>query len=194
MKFKRFFIKEASSFLLNTSSIRFDVIDRLENRIYVTIGKMGIINANFIFESERGEIIIGDNVNLGGVTFICRNRIEIHNDVTMAWGITIYDHNSHSIYWEKRSGDNKQSYDDYVNFNGITVIRKNWDGVLDAPIVIESKVWIGFDVTILKGVTIGEGAVIGAKSVVTKNVKAWTVVAGNPAVIVKYLPEYTEVK
>ena len=50
--------------------------------------------------------------------------------------------------------------------------------------------WIGFDVTILKGVTIGEGAVIGAKSVVTKDVEPWTVVAGNPAVVVKYLPEY----
>ena len=45
------------------------------------------------------------------------------------------------------------------------------------------------NVIILKGVTIGEGAVVGAGSVVTKDVPAWTVVAGNPAKVVKELKE-----
>ncbi|GGF08351.1 acyltransferase [Flavobacterium limi] len=190
-RYQNYFTKEDSTFMKNCT-IRFDVIDQIENRQYITIGEKGIINANFIFESARGEIIIGNNVHLGGVTFISRNKIEIHNDVTMAWGITIYDHNSHSIYWEERKSDNHQCYDDYINCNGNNVANKNWSYVADAPIVIESKVWIGFGVTILKGVTVGEGAVIGAKSVVTKNVEPWTVVVGNPAVIVKYLPEYNK--
>ena len=47
--------------------------------------------------------------------------------------------------------------------------------------------WIGFDALILKGVHIGEGAIVGARSVVTSNVEPYTVVAGNPAVIVKRL-------
>jgi maltose O-acetyltransferase len=47
--------------------------------------------------------------------------------------------------------------------------------------VIEDDVWIGFNSTILKGVTIGKGAVVGAGSVVTKDVAAYTIVAGNPA-------------
>lgn len=55
------------------------------------------------------------------------------------------------------------------------------------PIVIEDKAWIGFDSTILKGVTIGEGSVVGAKSVVTRNVDPYTVVAGNPAKVVRKL-------
>lgn len=193
-KYKSYFEKEDSTFVLSNSSIRFDVIDKIENRKYVTIGQKGIINAHFIFESEKGEVIIGDNVHLGGVTFISRNKIEIQDDVTMAWGITIYDHNSHSIYWEERKNDNQQCYDDYVNCNGNNVANKDWSCVADAAIVIESKVWIGFNVTILKGVTIGEGSVIGAKSVVTKNVEPWTVIAGNPAVVVKYLPEYNKKK
>ena len=193
-KYKNYFEKEDSTFVLNNSSIRFDVIDKIENRKYVTIGQKGIINANFIFESENGEVTIGDNVHLGGVTFISRNKIEIHNDVTMAWGITIYDHNSHSIFWEERKNDNQQCYDDYINNNKNNIVNKDWSCVADAPVVIESKVWIGFDVIILKGVTVGEGAVIGAKSVVTKDVEPWTVVAGNPAVIVKYLPEYSKAK
>ena len=193
-KYENYFKKGDSTFMRGNSSIRFDVIDKIENRKYISIGERGIINAHFIFESEKGEVIIGDNVHLGGVTFICRNKIEVHNDVTMAWGIVIYDHNSHSIYWEERKNDNQQCYDDYVNCNGNNVVNKDWSFVADAPVVIESKVWIGFDVTILKGVTVGEGAVIAAKSVVTKNVEPWTVVAGNPAVVVKYLPEYNKEK
>lgn len=193
-KYTNYFEKNESTFMLHNSSIRFDVPDKIENRKYVTIGKKGIISAHFIFESEKGEIIIGDNVHLGGVTFISRNKIEIKNDVTMAWGITIYDHNSHSIYWEERKKDNQQCYDDYINYNSNNVSNKDWAYVEDAPVLIESKVWIGFDVTILKGVNVGEGSVIGAKSVVTKNVEPWTVVAGNPAKIVKYLPEYSKKK
>lgn len=192
-KYKNYFTKKDTTFMQN-STIRFDVVDQIEDRKYVTIGEKGIINAHFIFESGKGEIVIGNNVHLGGVTFISRNKIEIHNDVTMAWGIMIYDHNSHSVNWEDRKNDNQQCYDDYMNYNGNNVVNKDWSFVVDAPIVIESKVWVGFDATILKGVKIGEGAVIGAKSVVTKNVEPWTVVAGNPAVVVKYLPEYNQEK
>lgn len=52
--------------------------------------------------------------------------------------------------------------------------------------MIENDVWIGHDVTILRGVTIGNGAVIAAKSVVTKNVPPYAIVGGNPAKIIKY--------
>jgi len=54
------------------------------------------------------------------------------------------------------------------------------------PIVIEDDVWIGLDVTILSGVTIGQGSVIASNSVVSKNVEPYSIVAGNPAKIVKY--------
>nr|WP_262897922.1 hypothetical protein [Carboxylicivirga linearis] len=105
----------------------------------------------------------------------------------MAWDITIYDHNSHSIHWEHRKNDNHQCFHDYIKYNGNNIVNKDWSHVKSAPITIQDKVWIGLGVTILKGVTIGEGAVIGAKSVVTKDVPAWTVVAGNPARVVKQL-------
>lgn len=51
----------------------------------------------------------------------------------------------------------------------------------DLPICIKNDVWIGTGSIILKGVTIGNGAVVGAGSVVTKDVEAYTIVAGNPA-------------
>lgn len=158
-----------------------------EKRTYLTIGEKCLISSKFIFEALSGSISIGNNVHIGGAMFLCRTNIEIHNDVTMAWGITIYDHNSHSIYWDDRKEDNHNCYDDYLKYNGNNIVNKNWDNVISKPIVIHSKVWIGFNVTILKGVTIGEGAVIGACSVVTKDVEPWTVVGGNPAVLLKKL-------
>ena len=53
------------------------------------------------------------------------------------------------------------------------------------PIVIEDKVWIAADSFIGPGVTIGTGAIVGARSAVFKNVESWTVVGGNPAKVIK---------
>ncbi len=55
----------------------------------------------------------------------------------------------------------------------------------EKPVVIEDDVWIGSRVTILPGVTIGRGSVVGAAAVVTKDVPPYSVVAGNPAKVVK---------
>ena len=72
--------------------------------------------------------------------------------------------------------------------NGRNFIQnKDWSVVNSNPIKICDDVWIGMNVIILKGVTVGEGAIVGAGSVVTKDVPAWTVVAGNPARVVKVL-------
>jgi maltose O-acetyltransferase len=49
-----------------------------------------------------------------------------------------------------------------------------------APVVIEDDVWIGFNSSIMKGVTIGRGAIVGASSVITKDVSPYSIVVGNP--------------
>jgi acetyltransferase-like isoleucine patch superfamily enzyme len=169
------------------NGIRISHRTRTEPRTYVNVGSKCIINADFIFETEKGYIELGNNVHIGGATFICRSEITVGNDVTMAWGITIYDHDSHSVMWEKRKNDNHQCYDDFRKYNGNNIMQKDWSHVNSKPINIKDKAWLGFDVTVLKGVTIGEGAVVGAKAVVTRDVPDWCVVAGNPARIIKYL-------
>jgi acetyltransferase-like isoleucine patch superfamily enzyme len=57
------------------------------------------------------------------------------------------------------------------------------------PVRIEDSVWIGFRAAILKGVTIGEGAVVGAGAIVTEDVPPHTLVVGQPAQPVRKLPE-----
>jgi acetyltransferase-like isoleucine patch superfamily enzyme len=65
--------------------------------------------------------------------------------------------------------------------------RKDWTNVAISPVRVCDKVWVGFGASILPGVTIGEGAIVGAASVVTRDVAPWTVVAGNPARVIREL-------
>ena len=155
----------------------------------ITIGDDCMLSCNFIFESSKGEIEIGDRVFInGGTNIISRYKIKFGNDITVAWGCTFYDHNSHSLDWKERRNDMVQQFKDFKE-SGDFIKNKNWNGVKTRPITIEDKVWIGFDCTILNGVTIGEGAIVGAKSVVREDVEPWTIVAGNPARVIKKIKE-----
>jgi acetyltransferase-like isoleucine patch superfamily enzyme len=153
-------------------------------RPFIQVGKDSVIEGHFIFENKNGYIKVGDRTFIGGGTsFICIDNIEIGNDVMISWGCTIIDNNSHSLIWEERISDVldwKRGLDE----NDIGKY-KNWNVVKSAPVRIKDKVWVGFNVIILKGVTIGEGAIIAAGSVVTKDVPDYTIVAGNPAKPVK---------
>lgn len=64
-------------------------------------------------------------------------------------------------------------------------IPMNCQGVMDGKIIISDNCWIGYGSIILNNVTIGEGAVVGAGAIVTKDVPAYTIVGGSPAKIIK---------
>ena len=153
-------------------------------KVYLKIGTSSYVNGRFIFEKETGQISIGERVHIGESNFISIDSIEIGNDVTIAWGCLFYDHNSHSVNWNERAEDTLREIED-IKLYGNPIKNKDWSVVKHKPIIIKDKVWIGADCKILKGVTIGEGAVIGAGSVVTQDIKAWTVAAGNPAKIIR---------
>ncbi len=184
-KFKNQLNIDKSSIFSDNFIINFYI--KPEERNYVSIGENNVLNCRITFESKSGNVKIGNNAFISSANIICREHIEIGDDVTISWGVTIYDHDSHSIYWEKRKYDNFIHYKEAAK--GTFVNEKDWSHVISKAIIISNKVWIGFDSVILKGVKIGEGAVIGARSVVTKDVPAYTVVAGNPAKIVKYIQE-----
>ena len=58
----------------------------------------------------------------------------------------------------------------------------------EIQVTIEDDVWIGCQSVILRGITVGRGAIVGAGSIVTKDVPAWTIVAGNPARVIREIP------
>lgn len=145
----------------------------------VSIGHNSMIRCRIDFDSPGGAIIIGDRCYVGASHFVCHTSIVLGNDVIMSWGVTVVDHDSHSISWLERQRD-------ILDWN---IGVKHWNGVSVRPVVINDKVWIGFGATVLKGVTIGEGAVVGARSVVTRDVAPYTVVAGNPARVVRHLQQ-----
>jgi acetyltransferase-like isoleucine patch superfamily enzyme len=144
---------------------------RLPRWARLSIGKDSILHCKVSFDSKEGHITIGDRCFIGRSELVCHSRIHIGHDVIISWGVTIVDHNSHSLCWEERK-------DDVICWSrGV----KTWNDVRLAPVEIQDKVWIGFNVIVLKGVTIGEGAVVGAGAVVTRDVAPYTIVAGNPA-------------
>ena len=116
-------------------------------------------------------IELGDNIEINDDVHIAsRKSIKIGNNVLIASKVFITDHN-HGIYSGiKSSHPNIPPKDRYEPSN---------------EVVIGNNVWIGEGVIILPGITIGNGAIIGAGSVVTKNVKENTIVAGNPAMVIK---------
>lgn len=146
-----------------------------------------MIGCEFVFESDEGMITVGNHSFINaGTKLISRTGIDIGNNVTIAWGCTIYDHNSHSLSYLSRRKDIERQLSDYRSGKNF-IHSKDWSIVKSRKITIEDDAWIGFGVTILNGVTIGEGAIVSAMSVVRDNVEPWTIVAGNPAVIIKRL-------
>lgn len=135
------------------------------------IGSKSMVQTRVVFERDSAVFSVGNRsfVGLGVVT--CAERIEIGDDVLIAWGTVLSDHNSHHVSFSKRSHD----VENWIEG------KKDWQNVERKSIRIMDKAWIGMNSIILKGVTVGEGAVVGAGSIVTKDVPPWTVVAGNPA-------------
>ena len=161
-------------------------IDVPRRNTCLVIGDNCIVSGTFIFESTEGSITIGNHSFIGGSTFISRSSIIIGDNVTIAWGGCIYDHDSHSLDFMDRRKDIDDQLNDIRNGRS-AVYNKDWSNVNSKPIVIKDDAWIGMNVIILKGVTIGRGAIVGAGSVVAKDVPDWCVAVGNPARVVKKL-------
>ena len=115
------------------------------------------------------KIEIGKNCNFGAFNHItCYNRVIIGSGVLTGKWVTITD-NSH--------GD--------TELESLLIPPMQRNCISKGPVVIEDNVWIGDKVTILPNTTIGKGAVIAANTVVTKNIPPYSVVAGNPAKVIK---------
>lgn len=145
----------------------------------LVIGEDTVTVSRFSFDRPGASIRIGRNTFVGKSHLVTAQSIVIGDDVLISWGVTISDHDSHNIAFSKRVTDHQD----------LLQGRKDWTHVRQNPVKICDKAWIGFNAIILQGVTIGEGAIVGAGALVTKDVPPWTVVGGNPAKIIRELSE-----
>lgn len=150
----------------------------------LVLGKDSLLSCTIVFESEEGIVKIGDKTSIGGSTIICRDEIIFEDNIFISWGCTICDHGFHSLDYLSRREDFNNNLDNVKNYRNINA-GKNWNTVDSKPIRICSDAWIGMNCIIMKGVTIGRGAIVGAGSVVTKDVPDFTIVAGNPAKVIR---------
>jgi acetyltransferase-like isoleucine patch superfamily enzyme len=126
---------------------------------------------------EKAYIEIGDYSFISGACIAAIDKIIIGRYVFIAGGVTIVDSDFHPLDPAMRMHDTIA-----ISTIGDKSRRPAFDS---APVIIEDDVWIGYNATILKGVTIGKGSVIEAGALVSKNIPAGSVVYGNPAVIKK---------
>ena len=114
-------------------------------------------------EKENAIIEIGDNTRINGASIHATEKISIGKNCLIAANVTIIDSDGH----------------------GLSPVQRNLINPVSQPVIIEDNVWIGINSIILKGVRIGRNSVIGAGSVVTKDIPSNCVAAGNPARVIK---------
>lgn len=152
-------------------------------------GNVKVLDHSGIFECNiAGDVSIGRYCTINGpntIIFSGINRIEFGNFCSVAPGCVIYEIN--------HVGDRCTSYNIFRNLIHAESRQDNiWRGsmhldmVSKGPITVGNDVWIGSQVCIVSGVNIGDGAIVGANSTVTKDVEPYSIVAGNPAKFIKY--------
>lgn len=156
------------------------IINMTGEQLKIVIGKNTHIRGELLTMNYGGSIEMGDNCFLGEYSRIWSgDRIKIGSNVLISHQVNISDTDTHEL-------DANERREGFVN-----IIRKGQPkqkgSIKTKPIVIEDNVWISFNAVILKGVSIGTGAIVAAGAVVTKDVPAYCMVAGNPAVVVKKL-------
>lgn len=109
--------------------------------------------------TNHARIIIGDHVEMSGCSIVCNDSVTIGNNVLFGANCQIGDRDGHQDRYASKP----------------------------APIIIEDGVWLGMNVTVLKGVTIGKNTIIGANSLVTKDIPANCIAAGNPCKVIKHI-------
>lgn len=127
----------------------------------------------------QARLHIGAYTLMNGARIICDAEVRIGSHCLISWNVVLMD-----TY--------RVPLDPELRRRELAAVAarhpRHWSGTFEArPIHIGSNVWIGFDVCVLPGVSIGEGSVVGARSVVRHDVPPFTIVAGNPARVIRSL-------
>ena len=161
-------------------SVRLLGLTIIVNKGKISIGDRSVIKSSFlsnllgiyqrsiiVTRTKDAEIEIGENVGVSGVTIYAKTKIKIGNHCRIGVNTKLMDNDFHPVDPQLR------------------LVRSQ--NIAAKPITIGENVFIGCNSLILKGVTIGDNTTIGAGSVVTGNIPANCVAAGNPAKVIKFL-------
>lgn len=177
---RRYF--ETVAHLSETANIgvRGDIINLQKDKNKVSIGRNTVLLGELIVLEQGGYIEIGEFCYISsGVKIWSGEKIIIGNRVMISHNVNIHDQVTHPL-------DADERHKDFLHIVNKTPMQKV--DYRAKPIIIEDDVWVGFNVTILKGVTIGKGSVIGACSLITKDIPPYAVVVSNTdQQIIKYL-------
>jgi acetyltransferase-like isoleucine patch superfamily enzyme len=145
----------------------------------IRIGASSIVEGELLVFAHGGRIAVGDWCFIGpGTRIWSGSAIEIGHRVLVSHGVNIFDNLTHPV----------SPRDRHAHFRHIATQGHPRDIDLgDRPVRIEDDAWIAAGATVLRGVRIGRGAIVGAAAVVTRDVPDYAVVAGNPARVVRML-------
>ena len=176
-------IKVERACIISDSSKIYDtgiIVNNMNLREKIVIGENTHIKGELLNFGHGGEISIGDNCFIGEQSRIWSAlKIKIGHRVLIAHSVNIFDNSTHPF----NSVNRHRQFLQIISGQHPKNINLN-----ERAVTISDDVWIGCMSIILAGVFIGKGAVIAAGSVVTKDVPDYTIVGGNPAKIMRKIP------
>ncbi len=128
----------------------------------------------------QGRVRLGDFALVHGARIVCDAEVAIGEYALISWNVVLMDTYRVPVDPAERRDELRQVPARPLRYAAARVPAR--------PIRLERNVWIGFDACVLPGVTIGEGSIVGARSVVVDNVPSFTIVAGNPARVIRKIP------
>ena len=155
------------------SAFSFDLC-RSELPVAIELGRgCQVLDGTMLDVGPRGRVTVGTCSMLNACWLIADSEITIGDYTMFSWSVVIMD----SYRFPRNRRERRDELIQLQRRPG----RKSGGSVTASPVHIGNNVWVGFEACILPGVTIGDGSLIGARSVVTEDVPPYTIVAGNPA-------------
>lgn len=146
----------------------------------VRIGRGASVYLGVMFDlGPEARVAIGDFSLLNGSRIVANTSITIGDYCLISWNTVLMD--THRV--SRNPVERRRALE---SVTGLPLRRVETDAP-GKPIEIGNGVWIGFDSCVLPGITIGDGSIVGARSVVVEDVPAYSIVVGNPARVVRRL-------
>ena len=148
----------------------------------VALGRGASVYKGTMFDvGPNGAVNVGEYALVHSARIVCDARVHVDDYVLISWGVVLMDTYRVSTNAERRAIQLSRMVGPMPRCLESDAVAK--------PVHIGRGAWIGFESCILPGVKVGEGAIVGARSVVFNDVEPFTVTAGNPARLVRRLSD-----